>query len=75
VTEVWHVYITEKSSRYYTGITTDITNRLRQHCNPQLLYKETFTDKYLAAQREKQIKGWSRARKEQLFESIRESVK
>jgi predicted GIY-YIG superfamily endonuclease len=45
----------------------DITNRLRQHGNPLLLYKETFADKYLAAQREKQIKGWSRAKKEQLI--------
>jgi predicted GIY-YIG superfamily endonuclease len=71
MTEVWHVYIIEKSGRYYTGITTDITNRLRQHGNPQLLYKETFTDNHLAAQREKQIKSWSRAKKECLFAEFR----
>ena len=64
---MWYVYIIKKSGHYYTGITTDITNRLRQHGNTQLLYKETFPDKHLAARREKQIKGWSRAKKELLI--------
>jgi putative endonuclease len=64
---VWYVYIIKKSGYYYTGITTDIPNRLCQHGNPQLLYKETFPDKHLAARREKQIKGWSRTKKELLI--------
>ncbi|MHC4486141.1 MAG: GIY-YIG nuclease family protein [Planctomycetota bacterium] len=26
---MWHLYIIEKSDKYYTGITTDLKNRLR----------------------------------------------
>ncbi|MCH7558822.1 MAG: GIY-YIG nuclease family protein [Planctomycetes bacterium] len=64
---MWHLYIIEKSDKYYTGITTDLKNRLRQHGNPPLLYKETFPDKHQAAKREKQIKGFSRAKKGNLI--------
>jgi len=60
---MWHLYIIEKSDKYYTGITTDLKNRLRQHGNPPLLYKEQFPDKYQAATREKVIKGFSRTKK------------
>jgi predicted GIY-YIG superfamily endonuclease len=63
---MWHLYIIEKSDKYYTGITTDLKNRLRQHGNPPLLYKETFPDKHQAAKREKQIKGFSRIKRETL---------
>jgi predicted GIY-YIG superfamily endonuclease len=34
----WCVYIIEKSGRYYTGITTDLANRLRQHGAEKALY-------------------------------------
>jgi len=64
---MWHLYIIEKSDKYYTGITTDLKNRLRQHGNPPLLDKETFPDKHQAAKREKQIKGFSRAKKGNLI--------
>ena len=64
---VWHVYIIEKNDRYYIGITTDLENRLHQQDNTPLLYKETFTDKHQAANREKQIKGFSRKKKEKLW--------
>jgi predicted GIY-YIG superfamily endonuclease len=63
---MWHLYIIEKSDKYYTGITTDLKNRLRQHGNPPLLYKETFPDNHQAAKREKQIKGFSRIKRETL---------
>jgi len=63
---MWHLYIIEKYGKYYTGITTDLKNRLHQHGNPPLLYKEQFADKYQAAEREKQIKGYSRAKKQNL---------
>jgi len=53
---MWHVYIIEKNDRYYTGITTDLKNRLHQHGNPPLLYKETFPDKLHAVRREKKEK-------------------
>ncbi|MHC4572903.1 MAG: GIY-YIG nuclease family protein [Planctomycetota bacterium] len=64
---MWYLYIVEKYGKYYTGITTDLKNRLRQHGSPPLLYKETFPDKLQAAQREKQLKGWSRSKKKQLI--------
>ncbi|MFC1808306.1 GIY-YIG nuclease family protein, partial [Candidatus Omnitrophota bacterium] len=64
---MWHIYIIEKNSKYYTGITSDLNNRLRQHGNPPLLFKETFSDKYQAAKKEKKIKAWSRINKERLI--------
>jgi len=36
----WWVYIIDKNGKMYVGITTDLTNRLKQHGNPELLYKE-----------------------------------
>jgi len=63
----WWVYICEKRSRLYVGITTDLENRLRQHGNPPLLYKEGPLIKGDAIAREKQIKGWSRDKKSKLF--------
>jgi predicted GIY-YIG superfamily endonuclease len=67
---MWYLYIIEKSDKYYTGITTDLENRLRQHRNPPLLYKETFPNKYQAAAREKTIKGYSREKKQALIAKL-----
>jgi putative endonuclease len=64
---MWYLYIIKKKDRYYAGITTDLKDRLRQHSSPPLLYRETFSDKFQAARREREIKGWSRAKKEQLI--------
>jgi putative endonuclease len=59
----------------YTGITNDISIRLQNHKSGygskyvkdrlpfKLIYSYTFTDKYTAAKRERQIKGWRRAKK------------
>ena len=69
MTNMWYLYIIEKNGKYYTGITTDLNNRLCQHGNPQLLYTETCSDKFQAAQREKEIKGWSQLKKHALIES------
>ena len=60
---MWHVYICDKKGRLYTGITTDLSNRLRQHKNPPLLYVKKYQTKQEAAKREKQIKGWNRDKK------------
>ena len=64
---MWYLYIIQKNGKYYTGITTDLKNRLSQHNNPPLLYKETFQNKHNAAKLEKQIKGFSRKKKEKLW--------
>jgi predicted GIY-YIG superfamily endonuclease len=67
---MWHLYIIKKGERFYTGITTDLKNRLHQHGNPPLLYKEPFPNKHQAARRERQIKGFSNAKKQQLITAL-----
>lgn len=52
----WIVYVIEKTGRYYTGITTDLQNRLRQHRVSAVRYTEYIADKYAAARREREIK-------------------
>ena len=59
---MWHVYICDRDGQLYTGITTDIAHRMRQH-GAELLYWQEHPDKYSAARREKEIKGWRRAKK------------
>lgn len=74
------VYILQSGDgRYYTGYTTDITRRLKEHQKgsgskftrafgaKKILYSETFSSKSKALKREAQIKSWSRAEKENLF--------
>ena len=71
-----YVYILGSTTgTLYTGVTSDFDKRLLQHrngiksgfasryrCN-RLLYLERFTDIRFALAREKQIKGWTRAKK------------
>ena len=75
------MYILECADKnYYTGITNNIELRLAQHAagidktcytfsrRPVLLqYVEIFTEVMQAIAREKQLKGWSRKKKEALF--------
>ncbi len=73
----------------YTGITNNLKDRLLFHKNP-LPFSKAFTSKYkcfylvyyelffeieTAIKREKQIKGWSRAKKEVLITSFNSSWK
>ena len=67
---IWYVYILEcRDGSLYTGMTIDIKRRFEEHqrksYNPaiELIYKEPFPDEFLAAKREKQIKGWTRRKK------------
>ena len=66
---MWTLYLIRKGEKIYTGITTNLDNRMRQHGMPALLYTETFSDKYAAARREKQIKGWSQEKKLKLIQN------
>ena len=75
------VYIVEcKDWRYYIGITNDLEKSLCEHNTGQdensytysrrpveLKYFETFTDVNQAIAREKQLKGWSRKKKQALI--------
>ncbi len=63
----WWVYIIDRAGRYYTGITTDITNRMRQHHQSAPLHQEGPMARAAAVHREREIKGWSRQKKEALI--------
>ena len=76
----WHVYILRCSNgSYYTGHTQNVSARFIAHQTGrgsshtakyrpvELLYTETVADKTTAAKRERQIKKWSRAKKEALI--------
>ena len=63
----WIVYIIEKQRTYYTGMTTNMPHRLRQHAPATVKYIEPQPSAQAAAQREREIKGWSRIKKERLW--------
>ena len=85
----YFVYIVECSdSSYYTGVTNNVERRIWEHNNgdntacytfsrrPVILkYKDRFDDIQQAIAREKQLKGWSRKKKEALFKEDWEEVK
>ena len=77
----YYVYIMASRSRVlYTGVTNDLARRVHEHKQgliagftsayriTRLVYFEEFTDVRDAIAREKQIKGWVRARKIRLIE-------
>ena len=77
---LWYLYILEcEDGSLYTGITDNLKRRFDEHASgkggiytgrnhPQkLLYHEIFENRFLAGRREKQIKGWSKAKKESLI--------
>lgn len=79
----YYVYImTNHSGTLYTGVTNRLERRLYEHKNAvtpgftskysitRLVYCEPFTEIQQAIAREKQIKGWSRAKKIALIESV-----
>ena len=80
----YYVYIlaTNDNRVIYTGITNDLKRRVYEHKNSldktsftskyhvnKLVYYEFTGDVYVAIEREKQIKGWNRRRKNKLVES------
>ena len=80
----YYVYIMTNIHKtvLYTGITNDLVRRVYEHKNhldkgsftdryniEYLVYYESTSDVKAAIEREKQIKGWSRKRKNKLVES------
>ena len=78
----YYVYILANRSRtLYVGITNDLRRRIQEHREGQgskfaakyhigqLVYFESGHDVYAAIAREKQIKGWLRAKKIALIEA------
>ncbi|MDD4202182.1 MAG: GIY-YIG nuclease family protein [Candidatus Omnitrophica bacterium] len=77
---MYYLYIIKCSDQsLYTGITTDITRRIKEHnagkggkytrakCPVNLMYKELHKNRSEAQIREAYIKSWTRAKKLKLF--------
>ncbi len=85
----YSVYILKCSDgSYYTGVTNDVDRRLYEHQSGydeksytfkrrpvELLFAEHFYDVIRAIAFEKQVKGWSRAKKEALIRGDWEALK
>ncbi len=79
-TEPWYVYLLLCDQKtFYVGISNDVRERLRGHISKQsfftkkfseikLVYCEKHTDRFEAARREKQLKGWTHTKKQMLVE-------
>ena len=81
---LYFVYILSNSNKnvIYTGVTNDLARRIYEHKThldrtsftarynvENLVYYESTNDVESAIEREKQIKGWNRKRKNKLIES------
>ena len=81
---MYYVYILTNTYNtvLYIGVTNNLERRLYEHKNKlvdgftkkynlhKLVYFDTTTDVRSAIEREKQLKGWARAKKNALIESI-----
>ena len=81
---MYFVYIlaSRKNHTIYIGVTNNLERRLYEHRNmkgsrftskyhvTKLVYFEQTTDIQSAISREKQWKGWSRAKKNELIQSV-----
>jgi putative endonuclease len=79
-TKHWFVYMLLCDHKtFYLGISDNVRMRFVSHINKQnlstkkfselqMVYLEEYENKYEAAKREKQLKGWSHAKKQLLTE-------
>jgi len=81
---MYYVYILTNWTNkvLYTGVTNDLERRLYEHKNKlvkgftekynvnKLVYFDSTNDVIAAIEREKQIKGWTRQKKNSLIESM-----
>ena len=79
---MYYVYIltTQNNGTLYVGVTNDLSRRLCEHKNAQadgftkkyhvnkLVYYEAYSEITAAIAREKQLKRWTRAKKNALIE-------
>lgn len=76
----WFIYMLLCDQKtFYVGITDGFISRFTQHRNKQnistkkfsaikFVYAEKYENKYKAAKREKQLKGWSHSKKQMLVD-------
>jgi len=78
--EGWHVYILLcRDGAFYVGMTSDLQRRWEEHssgrgghytrCNPpvRMVHTEHFATRPQAESRERQLKGWTRRKKQALI--------
>ena len=86
---LWYVYLANcRDNTIYTGITTDIKRREKEHNTDnklgakslrnkrpvQIVYTETYDSRTKAAKRENTIKRWKRECKLKLIQRVRSST-
>ncbi|NNL07378.1 MAG: GIY-YIG nuclease family protein [Gammaproteobacteria bacterium] len=76
----WIYILRCSDNSYYTGHTDNLEKRINEHISGELfgythsrrpvvlVYSESFPTRYDALSRERQIKGWSRRKKEALID-------
>lgn len=80
---IWNLYIIIcKDKSLYTGISTDIDRRIKEHNNGKgaksllgklpvkLVYTEQFNNQSDAMKREREIKSWKREKKLKLISGL-----
>ncbi|MDZ7785721.1 MAG: GIY-YIG nuclease family protein [Candidatus Saccharibacteria bacterium] len=85
---MYYLYILRNAhNRLYIGHTNNLERRLQDHSSQsgakfvkdygdfELVYFEEFASRAKAMKREKQVKGWSRAKKEALISADIETLK
>jgi len=61
---MYYLYILKKDNEWYIGYTENLKRRIKQHQTynkVQLVYYESYSEKKLATQREKQLKHYGSA--------------
>jgi len=84
---MWFVYMLKcRDSSYYTGVTKNVSERLARHNSGKgakytrarrpcsLIYVEKYDGEIEARRRERELKGWNRAKKERLIGGFPSSV-
>jgi putative endonuclease len=82
---MYFVYILKcADNSFYVGYTSDLTRRIEEHKNEhggtytkiripvELAYREEIKTEYEAKIRERQLKGWSRKKKQALIDGNKE---
>jgi predicted GIY-YIG superfamily endonuclease len=85
---MWFVYILEcADASFYIGETNNVNARIAKHADGsasrftavrrpvKLVYSETHDDRPAALRRERQLKGWTRAKKKALVAGDRSALK
>ena len=83
---MWYTYIIRcKDGTLYTGVTTDLSRRIKEHNNKKggrytrtrlpvkLVYKEKHPTQSAALKREFELKGWTKERKLSIIQHVAKS--